>query len=202
MHTFLHNNNIIYNLHFGFSRQQYHTSHALIDISENIRKALDDGNICCRVFVDVKRAFDTIDHQALLSKLNHYGIHGVSNDLFKSYLSNCHQFVSINGYYSGLAVRNCGVPQGSVPGICSGIWSNNKILCIKSELSNSKQTSQSFCYLAYCSFAWTQNCATIELILALQKKKNFRVINFQPRNSHNNTLFKKKSSLIFKIKFA
>ena len=82
LYTFLNNNNIIYNLQFGF-RQQYSTSHALINITENIRKALDDGNIGCGVFVDLQKAFDTVDHQILLAKLNHYGILGVSNDLFK-----------------------------------------------------------------------------------------------------------------------
>ena len=104
-------NNIIYDLQFGF-RQQYSTSHVLINITENIRKALDDGNIGCGVFVDLQKAFDTIDHQILLAKLNHYGIRGVSNDWFKSYLSNHNQYVSINGYESGLAVINCGVPHG------------------------------------------------------------------------------------------
>ena len=48
--------------------------------------------------------------------MNHYGILGVSNDWFKSYLSNSNQYVSINGYESPLAVINCGVPQGSVLG--------------------------------------------------------------------------------------
>ena len=52
----------------------------------------------------------------LLAKLNHYEIRGVSNDWFKSYLSNHNQYVSINGYKSGLAAINCGVPQGSAPG--------------------------------------------------------------------------------------
>ena len=54
LYTFLNNNNIIYNLQFGF-RQQYSTSHALINITENIRTALDDGNIGCGVFVDLKK---------------------------------------------------------------------------------------------------------------------------------------------------
>ena len=115
LYAFLDYNNIIYDLQFGF-RQQYSTSHALINITENIRKALDDGNIGCGVFVDLQKAFDTVDHQILLAKLNHYGIRGVSNDWFKSYLSNRNQYVSINGYESGLAAINCGVPQGSVLG--------------------------------------------------------------------------------------
>ena len=71
-------------------------------------------------FTDVIIVIDSFcrlaDHQILLAKLNHYGIHGVSNDWFKSCLSNCSQYVSINGYESSLAVVNCGVPQGSVVG--------------------------------------------------------------------------------------
>ena len=62
LYTFLNNNNIICNLQFGF-RKQYSTSHALINITENIRKALDDRNIGYGVFVDFQKAFDTVDHQ-------------------------------------------------------------------------------------------------------------------------------------------
>ena len=90
---YLNNKNIIY----GF-RQQCSTCHTLINITENIRKALDDGNISCGVFVDLQKAFDTVDHQILLTKMNHYGICGVSNNWFKSYLSNRNHYVSINGY--------------------------------------------------------------------------------------------------------
>ena len=115
LYTFLNSNNIIHTLQFGI-RQQYSTSHALINITENIRKALDDGNIGCGVFVDLQKAFDTVDHQILLAKLNHYGICEVSNDWFKSYLSNHNQYASINGFDSGLTTINCGVPQGSVLG--------------------------------------------------------------------------------------
>ena len=78
LYTFLNHNNIIYNLQFGF-RRQYSTSHALINITENIKKVLDDGNIGCGDFVDLQKAFDTMDHQILLAKLNLYGICGVSN---------------------------------------------------------------------------------------------------------------------------
>ena len=57
-------------IQFGF-RQQYSTSHALINKTENIRKALDDGNIGCGGFVDLQKLFDTVEHQILLAKLNH-----------------------------------------------------------------------------------------------------------------------------------
>ena len=113
LYAFLNNNNIIYNLQFGF-RHQYSTSYASINITENIIKALDDGNIGC--VVNIQKALDTVDHQILLAKLNHYGIHGVSNDWVKSYLSNHNQYVSINGFDSGLTTINCGAPQGSVLG--------------------------------------------------------------------------------------
>ena len=62
----------------------------------------------------MQKAFDPVDHQILLPKLNHYGTRGVSDDLFKSYLSNHNQYISINGYESGLAALTYGVPQGSV----------------------------------------------------------------------------------------
>ena len=96
--------------------QHYSTSHALINITENIRKALDEGNIGCGVFVDLQKAFDTVNHQILLAKLDNYGICGFTNDWFKSYLSNRNQYISINGYDSRLAAISCGVPQGSVLG--------------------------------------------------------------------------------------
>ena len=82
----------------------------MINKTENIRKALDDRNIVCGVFVDFQKAFDTVDHQIL----QQYDNSGVTNGWLKSYLSNGNQYVSINGYDSGLAAVNCDVPQRSV----------------------------------------------------------------------------------------
>ena len=84
VYQFLTENNIIYDLQFGF-RQNFSTAHALINLTENIRQALDEGYIGCGIFVDLQKAFDTIDHERLLAKLNHYGLCGVSNDLILSF---------------------------------------------------------------------------------------------------------------------
>ena len=126
MYTFLNKNNIIYNLQFGF--RQYSASHVLIKVTENIRKALDDRSIGMEVFfMDLQKAFDTVDHQIMLAKLNQYGICGVSNDWFKSYLSNHSQYVSRNRYESGLAALNCDVSKGSVLGPLLFLFYVNKL---------------------------------------------------------------------------
>ena len=113
MYTFLNSNNIIYNLLFGL-KKKCSTSHALINITGNIRKALDGGNTSCGVFIDLQKAFDTVDHQIQLATSSHYGICWVFNDWLKSYWYNGNGYVSVNGFDSVLAVINCGVPQESV----------------------------------------------------------------------------------------
>ena len=84
---------------FGF-RANHSTSHALISISEKIREALDSDHYACGVFLDFQKAFDTVDHNILIAKLKHYGVHGIANDWFLSYLHNRTQFVTINGFKS------------------------------------------------------------------------------------------------------
>ena len=77
---------------------------------------MDNNKFAVGVFVDLQKAFDTVDHNILLNKLDHYGIRGVANNWFKSYLSNRKQFVIINGVNSDLQSMKFGVPQGSVIG--------------------------------------------------------------------------------------
>ena len=107
--------NIIVCIISGF-RSKHSTIHALINITEYVRSALDEGKYACGIFVDLQKAFDTVNHKILLDKLSHYGIHGNMNEWFKSYLQGRNQIVSINGVESELRERKHGVPQGSVLG--------------------------------------------------------------------------------------
>ena len=112
---FLEASHCIYPLQFGF-RKHHSTNDTLVNITENIRSALDKGKFACGIFVDLQKAFDTVDHVILLKKLEHYGLRGIGNAWFKSYLSNRSQFVSILGFNSTLKSILHGVPQGSVLG--------------------------------------------------------------------------------------
>ena len=79
LYNFLEMNSVIYDLQFGF-RQKYSTSHALIHLTDKIREQLDSGNFACGIFVDLQKAFDTVDHDILIQKLNQYDIRGVANN--------------------------------------------------------------------------------------------------------------------------
>ena len=112
---FLNESDIIYEYQFGF-RKKYSTNHALLSIVEQIRNNLDNKQFACGVFVDLQKAFDTVNHKILLSKLKHYGINGFANKWLSSYLTNRTQSVSLNGITSDEMNVSCGVPQGSILG--------------------------------------------------------------------------------------
>ena len=91
-------------------------NHSLISLTEMIRNVLDNGNFACGVFIDLQKAFDTVNHDILFSKLNHYGIRGVAFDWLKSYLSDRTQYVAINSERSEIQTIKFGVPQGFILG--------------------------------------------------------------------------------------
>ena len=115
LYNFISNNDILFKNQFGFQKNKS-TSLALVQITEKIRESIDSKKFGCGIFIDLSKAFDTVNHQILLKKLNHYGIRGTSLLWFKSYLCNRKQYVYLNGESSSLKSLTCGVPQGSVLG--------------------------------------------------------------------------------------
>jgi len=83
LYSFLEKHRCIYELQFGF-RSEHSTGHALTDLTEAIRKAMDESSYAIGVFIDLQKAFDTVDHEILLSKLDHYGVRGTPNNWFRS----------------------------------------------------------------------------------------------------------------------
>ena len=87
-----------------------------MSIVEEIRQNLDNGIFSCGVFVDLEKAFDTVNHKNLLAKLDHYGVRSLANDWFRAYLSNRKQMVDLCSSASSFKDVTCGVPQGSILG--------------------------------------------------------------------------------------
>ena len=90
--------------------------HTLIWITESIRQSIDNNEFGCGIFIDFKKAFDTVNHAILLTKLNHYGIRGNVYEWFKSYLFHREQFVIVSDHDWISLPLTCGVPKGSILG--------------------------------------------------------------------------------------
>ena len=109
-------NKILFEYQYGF-RKLYSTTLGLIEFTDSIIKFLDEGQDCMSIFVNLTKAFDTVDLEILLDKLDRYGIRGHANDFFRSYLPDRQQYTVINGINSALKDITCGVPQGSDLGL-------------------------------------------------------------------------------------
>ena len=113
--SFLEKHKLWYLFQFGF-RKLHSTTLAIIEITDMIKKYLDMGNYVFGLFLDLTKAFDTVDHEILLKKMERYGIRGHANDFFRSYLTGRQQYCYINNVASRLRHQSHGVPQGSVLG--------------------------------------------------------------------------------------
>ena len=100
LYNFLEEHNILYHNQHGF-RKNNSTIHALMQITERIKTSIDSGKFGCGIFIDLRKAFDTVNHNILLTKLEHYRIRDSMLKWFQSYLSGRKQFVSFNGVSSG-----------------------------------------------------------------------------------------------------
>lgn len=115
IYTFLGDNNILFPSQYGF-RAKHSTEHAALEIVNRIQKFMYNKDNPTAIFLDLSKAFDTLNHHILLTKLKHYGIRGNAICLMESYLKNRSQFVQINNSKSPFLPLTIGVPQGSILG--------------------------------------------------------------------------------------
>ena len=130
--AYLHKNNILSPEQSGF-RPKHSTITTLIKVTDDWFQAIDKKEYTGAVFVDLKKAFDTVDCDILINKLNKIGIKGIPSSWVKSYMSNrvCKTFV--NSKMSTESVLSCGVPQGSLLGpLLFIIYVNDLVTCVKS----------------------------------------------------------------------
>ena len=113
--SFLEKHSITSPTQYGF-RRAYSTSHAMIDILTSTLDNINANKSTALLLLDLKKAFDTMNHDTLLNKMNHYGIRGSANNLFASFLANKKHYVFLNHIQSNYRYIKCGVPQGSILG--------------------------------------------------------------------------------------
>lgn len=115
LEAFLDKTNFFFKSQYGF-RANKDLNGALFDLVYTIQNSLDRHKIAAVVFIDLRKAFDTVDHKILLDKLDKIGVRGHAHSWLNSYLSNRQQYVIIKNIISKLETVLCGVPQGSILG--------------------------------------------------------------------------------------
>ena len=115
IYNYFQNNELFYNSQYGF-RKNHSTELATLEIIDRIIQEMDKYNTPINIYIDLSKAFDTIDHNILLCKLKYYGLNGAALDLCRNYLVNRKQYVEIANIKSEENVITTGVPQGSILG--------------------------------------------------------------------------------------
>ena len=115
LYSFLLDKNILYEKQFGF-RKEHSTEHAILQLTNQILQSFENNQFTIGVFIDLSKAFDTVDHKILLKKLSFYGVRNVNLKWFQSYLSNRKQFISSDQGNTDMEDITYGVPHGSILG--------------------------------------------------------------------------------------
>ena len=138
LYRYFQDNNLFYPSQYGFRRERS-TEFATFELTDRILQDIDGRNLSLTVFMDLSKAFDTLDHKILLTNLKYYGIQDNELMWFSSYLTNRQQYVELDGISSDLKLLFTGVPQGSIPGPLLFLIYMNDI----------PQSSQHFKYILY-----------------------------------------------------
>ena len=115
VYNHLDSKDLLYEKQFGFQRNNS-TEHSILKLIRDITGSFEKGESTLGVFIDLSKAFDTVDHQILIKKLLYYGIDGTASERFKGYLSNRKQYMSSQYVSENFLDIICGVPQGSILG--------------------------------------------------------------------------------------
>ena len=147
---------------FGF-RIQRSTEQAISFLVDNIQRALDSSRYFLGLFLDLSKAFDTVNHEILLKKLEHYGVRGPVLKWIEHYLKDRYQYVEYNNFKSGKSVITCGVPQGSILGPLLFILYVNDLPSVSSILSTVMFADDTSMFLAHDDLKHLEYIVNIEL---------------------------------------
>ena len=165
LYDYFSSNGLLYESQYGF-RKLHSTKLAALEFTDRISQEMDAKKIPFSIFLDLSKAFDTLDHNVLLSKLNYYGIKDTALDWFKSYLTNRTQYVDCNGISSSIREIETGVPQGSILGPLLFIIYMNDIHTVSDNLNFILYADDTTLSSPMCSF--TRGCdGNIDIVSTL-----------------------------------
>ena len=110
LYKYLSDNNVLYKKQFGF-QEKHSTKHAIMQL---VNLIFGKNLYTLGIFIDLSKAFDTVDHKILITKLENYGVKETNLQWFKSYLKNRKQFITCGNFSTSYINISCGVPQGSI----------------------------------------------------------------------------------------
>ena len=194
LYDYLTINKLIYDSQYGF-RTLHSTELAALELSDRLSNNLEKGKIPIAIFLDLSKAFDTLDHEILLSKLSYYGVNGSALSWFSSYLTDRYQYVYLDGTESSMLSISTGVPQGSVLGPLLFLVYMNDIA----------EASDKFHSILFADdTTLTEPFCTFDLLTAnnkYDKKKISDTINIELRNIYEWLCVNKLSLNVSKTKF-